>query len=375
MSISRRRFLGWLGAAGIGTTIGSTARAATTKQFTGHPGASGVLFDSTRCIGCRKCEAACNLVNELPLPEHPFDDLKVLEKTRRTHAGTYTVVNRYESAAAGSDPVYRKIQCNHCLEPACASACFVRAFEKTETGAVTYDASVCVGCRYCMIACPFEIPTYEYEKALTPRVQKCTLCYPLISKGLLPGCVEICPTEALTYGNRTELIRVARERINRFPRRYVDHIYGENEMGGTSWMYLSAVPFREIGMREDLGITPAPQLTKGALSAVPIVVGLWPVLLTGIYAISKRKEKIADAEKQQAVEMAVTQAQTEAEEKLATALDQAKQQKEKEIEMRINKALEEAAKAQAEEAAKSEAGETGETEAGKTDTPEDEEGS
>jgi Fe-S-cluster-containing dehydrogenase component len=285
------------------------------------------------------------------------------------------VVNRYDSTSAGSGPLYRKIQCNHCLEPACASACFVRAFQKTETGAVTYDASVCVGCRYCMIACPFEIPTYEYDKALTPRVQKCTLCYPRISKGLLPGCVEICPTEALTYGNRSELLRVARERISRFPRRYVDHIYGENEMGGTSWLYMSAVPFSEIGMREDLGITPAPQLTKGALSAVPIVVGLWPVLLTGIYAISKRKEKIADAEKQQAVEMAVTQAQTEAEEKLATALDQAKQQKEKEIEMRINKALEEAAKAQAEEAAESEAGETGEPEAGKTDTPEDEEGS
>jgi ferredoxin len=226
-----------------------------------------------------------------------------------------------------------------------------------------------------MIACPFEIPTYEYDKALTPRVQKCTLCYPRISKGLLPGCVEICPTEALTYGNRSELLRVARERISRFPRRYVDHIYGENEMGGTSWLYMSAVPFSEIGMREDLGITPAPQLTKGALSAVPIVVGLWPVLLTGIYAISKRKEKIADAEKQQAVEMAVSQVQTEAEEKLATALDQAKQQKEKEIEMRINKALEEAAKVQAEEAAKSEAGETGEPEAGETDTPEDEEGS
>ncbi len=351
MSISRRRFLGWLGAAGLSTTLGSTAGAATSRHFTGHPDAMGVLFDSTRCIGCRKCEAACNLVNELPLPDRPFDDLKILEKTRRTKAGTYTVVNRYDSTSAAAGPLYRKIQCNHCMEPACASACFVRAFRKTETGAVTYDASVCVGCRYCMIACPFAIPTYEYDKALTPRVQKCTLCYPRISKGLLPGCVESCPTEALTFAKRLDLLRVARERIRRFPQRYVDHIYGENEMGGTSWLYLSAVPFREIGMREDLGVTPAPQLTKGALSAVPIVVGLWPVLLTGVYAISKRKEKIADAEKQHAIKAAVVQAQTEAGEKLAAALDQAKQQKEKEIEMRINNALEEAAKAQAEEAA------------------------
>ena len=355
MSISRRRFLGWLGAAGLGTTIGSPARAANTKHFTGHPDAMGVLFDSTRCIGCRKCEAACNQVNELPLPDQPFDDLKILEKTRRTDAKTYTVVNRYQSNSAAAGPHFLKTQCNHCLEPACASACFVKAFQKTETGAVTYDASVCVGCRYCMIACPFEIPTYEYEKALTPRVQKCTLCYPRISKGLLPGCVESCPTESLTYGKRIDLIRAARERIGRFPQRYVDHIYGESEMGGTSWLYLSAVPFRDIGMREDLGITPAPQLTKGALSAVPIVVGLWPVLLTGVYAISKRKEKIADAEKHQAIETAVAEAQTEAEAKLEAALEQAKQQKEKEIELRINKALEEAAKAQAEEAAKAQA--------------------
>ena len=367
MSISRRRFLGWLGAAGLGTTLGSTAQAATTTHFTGYPGAMGVLFDSTRCIGCRKCEAACNRVNEMPLPDQPFDDLKVLDKTRRTDAKTYTVVNRYDAASAGNGPLYRKIQCNHCMEPACASACFVRAFQKTKTGAVTYDASVCVGCRYCMIACPFEIPTYEYDKALKPKVQKCTLCYPLISKGLLPGCVESCPTEALTYRNRAELLRIGRERISRFPQRYVDHIYGENEMGGTSWLYLSSVPFRQIGMREDLGVVPAPKLTKGALSAVPIVVGLWPVLLTGIYAISKRKEKVSDSEKQQAVEAAVAQAQTEAEEKLAAALEQAKQQKEKEIELRIKNALEEAAKAQAEEAA--------EPGAAESDKPADEEGS
>lgn len=368
MSISRRRFLGWLGSAGFGTTLGSTARAATTRHFTGYPDAFGVLFDSTRCIGCRKCEEACNRVNQMPPPDRPFDDLRVLEKPRRTNARTYTIVNRYDSTSAGKGPLYRKMQCNHCLEPACASACFVRAFSKTETGAVVYDASVCVGCRYCMIACPFEIPTYEYDKVLTPRIQKCTFCYlPRITKGRPPGCVEICPTEALTFGKRSELIRVGRERIRRFPQRYEDHIYGEHEMGGTSWMYLSAVPFREIGLREDLGITPAPRLTKGALSSVPVVVGLWPVLLTGIYAISRRKEKISDEEKRRAVETAVAASRTEAEEKLAAALEQAKQQKEKEIEIRINKALEEAAKAQAEQAA--------EPEVEKTDKPEDEEGS
>ncbi len=346
MSISRRKFLGWLGAAGLTSAAGRPAAAAGNTHFTGYPDAVGVLFDTTRCIGCRKCEEACNKVNELPEPDKPFNDLSVLEHRRRTTAKTYTVVNRYAPAGA-KGPLYRKNQCNHCLEPACASACFVRAFDKTPTGAVTYDASVCVGCRYCMIACPFEIPTYEYDKALTPRVMKCTLCHPRIVKGQLPGCVEICPTEALTYGRRRDLLRVARERIAKAPERYIDHVYGENEMGGTNWLYLSGVPFRELGLREDLGITPAPELTKGALSVVPVVAGIWPVLLTGIWAISQRKDKVAREERELAVATAVAGAREEAKAKLAEALAKAEKEKKTAVEKEVKKALEEAAKAKA----------------------------
>jgi len=302
MSISRRKFLGWIGAAGLGTALGGTARAATTKHFKGYPDSRGVLFDSVLCIGCRTCEEACNKVNELPPPDRPFNDLSVLNEKRRTTPKTYTIVNQYYSSKG---PLFRKIQCNHCLEPACASACFVRAFTKTKEGAVIYDSSVCVGCRYCMVACPFEIPTYEYDKALDPRVVKCTMCYPRVIKGLLPGCVEICPTEALYFGKRKDLILIARERIRRYPDRYVDHVYGEHEMGGTNWLYLSGVPFKEIGMREDLGVTPAPELTSGALAVVPMIVGLWPVFLTGIYAMTKRKEKIAKTEQEEAVALAL----------------------------------------------------------------------
>ena len=351
MSITRRKFLGWLGAASSSTTLGTKANAAGNKHFTGYPESKGVLFDSTRCIGCRKCEEGCNKVNELPAPDRPFDELSVLENERRTTAKTFTVVNRYEKVSSPKGPVYRKIQCNHCLEPACASACFVRAFTKTQIGAVTYDSSVCVGCHYCMIACPFEIPTYEYDKAFTPRIMKCTMCHPRISKGLLPGCVEACPTEALTYGKRDDLLWIGRERIRKFPERYLNHIYGENEMGGTSWLYLSGVPFKEIGMREDLGIIPAPKLTSGALSGVPIVVGLWPVLLTGIYAMSKRKEKIAQKEKESAVTAALEKANTEAKTKLAEAAEKADKEKQAAIEKAVSKALEEAAKAQTEETA------------------------
>jgi formate dehydrogenase iron-sulfur subunit len=337
--------MGWLGAAATGAALGKTADAASNKHFPGYADSVGVLFDNTRCIGCRKCEEGCNTVNELPAPDRPFDDLSLLDTRRRTTAKAYTVVNRYDSYSQVNlrGPLYSKVQCNHCLEPACASACFVRAFTKTPEGAVIYDASVCVGCRYCMIACPFEIPAYEYDKALEPRIMKCTLCYPRIAKGLLPGCVQACPTEALTFGKRTDLLRVARERILKFPDRYVNHIYGENEMGGTNWLYLSAVPFHEIGMREDLGITPAPKLTSGALSSVPIVVGLWPVLLTGIYAMTKRKEKIANQEKNQAVATAVEQANAAAGAKLAEEMAKLKKLKEKEIENAVSKALAEAA--------------------------------
>jgi Fe-S-cluster-containing dehydrogenase component len=280
----------------------------------------------------------------LPLPERPFDDLEMLENKRRTKAGVYTVVNKYDTVENNTGVAFRKIQCNHCLEPACASACFVSAFTKNPSGAVTYDASVCVGCRYCMIACPFEIPTYEYDQPLTPRVEKCTMCHPRITQGLLPGCVEACPVEALSYGKRNDLLRMARERIQKHPDRYVDHIYGEYEMGGTNWLYLSGVEYEKMGMREDLGTIPAPELTHGALAIVPIVVGLWPVLLTGIYAINKRKEKINNEERRQAVEGALKKAEREAQAKLAQAMETAEKDKNAAIETAVKKAMEEAAR-------------------------------
>ncbi len=356
MSISRRKFFSWIGAAGSAVFISSKAHGAK-KHFEGYPESYGVLHDSTRCIGCRKCEEGCNIVNKLPEPEKPFEDLSVLETKRRTSTKAFTVVNKYTGTKNKSAPVFRKSQCNHCLEPACASVCFVKAFKKTEQGPVTYDPSVCVGCRYCMIACPFEIPTYEYDEPLTPRVRKCTMCYDRIIENKLPGCVESCPKEALTFGKRDELIKTARKRISRYPERYEDHIYGEHEMGGTSWLYLSGIPFKETGMREDLGVTPAPELTAGALGAVPIVVSLWPVLLTGIYAINKRKEKISKQEKDDAVSSAVEAANSEAEEKLKAALLKADKDREAAIKREVKKAIDEAEKAREQEALSEKTGE------------------
>ncbi len=343
MSISRRRFLAWIGAAGISTTLGSRASASSTKEFKGYQGSLSVLHDITLCTGCRSCEAACNKVNELPPPKAPFTDMMILDGRRRTTPREYTVVNKFGSGG-GRKPVFFKTQCNHCLEPACASACFVRAFTKTKEGPVTYNENVCVGCRYCMIACPFEVPTYEYDKALSPRIVKCTMCHPRVAQGLLPGCVESCPTEALSFGTREDMIKLARARIAKFRGRYVDHIYGEHEMGGTSWLYLSSVPFRDLGMREDLGRTPAPDLTSGALATVPMVVALWPVLLTGIYAISKRREETLRKDKEEAVAKAVAELKAKSDAAMAGAAEKAKREKEEAVQKAVKLALEQSAK-------------------------------
>ena len=348
MAISRRKFLGSLGATIGATTTGALTKAygATNKHFKGYPDGFGVLHDVTKCIGCRKCEQACNEVNKLDKPEIPFDDLKVMDQKRRTGEASYTVVNKFKDKS----DVFVKKQCNHCQEPACASACFVKALKKDETGAVVYDESLCVGCRYCMVACPFNIPAYTYDDAFTPKVTKCTMCLPRIKEGKLPGCVDICPREALVFGKRKDLLKLAWKRINKNPDHYIDHVYGEHEMGGTSWLYLSGTPFEQIGMREDLGVTPAPQFTAGALGTVPIIVGLWPVLLTGVYAIGKRKEKIASWEQEEAVQITKTLAKNEMDDQLSKLKDKMTKEKETAIQSEVNKALQEAAKKAEEEA-------------------------
>jgi Fe-S-cluster-containing dehydrogenase component len=349
--MQRRTFLTLLSTAGLAAAMPATAgNAAPVAGFSGHPDAVGVLHDSTRCIGCRRCEAGCQSVNAevLPPPSRqrkpgkPFDDLSVLEKKRRTDYQKYTVVNRYP-VEGRAEPVFRKFQCNHCQEPACASACFVKAFVKTPEGPVVYKPELCVGCRYCMIACPFYVPTYDYHSVLNPLVYKCTMCAPRIADGLLPGCVEACPKDALTFGKRSTLLTMARERILKNPGLYVDHIYGENEMGGTNWLYLSPVPHALLDQPE-LGKTTAPELTSGALGSVAMVAGLWPVLLGGAYVISKRREKTAAEDQKQAVTQALDAARQEARGALDAALAKAGKDKDATVAREGKKAREEAIK-------------------------------
>ncbi len=248
----------------------------------------GVLVDTTKCIGCRACEAACAEANTLP---GPTGDDSVFASTRTTDTRTYTVVNAAATAPEAADRFIKR-QCMHCVEPACASACLVRALDKTPTGPVVYYKDRCLGCRYCMVACPFEVPKYEYDSAL-PFVQKCTFCADRQAKGLHPACTSVCPTGALQFGKRTELVELAKERLYAPGSTYVRHIFGEHEVGGTSWMYITDIPFEKLGLPTELGTVAYSSLTQASLAAVPFVLTLWPPLLMGIYNFSKRRNQHA----------------------------------------------------------------------------------
>jgi Fe-S-cluster-containing dehydrogenase component len=264
MDVSRRNFFGIM--AGTGTLLAGRARKAHAWESKAPDNPYGCLVDLTRCVGCRKCEEACNQSNHLPAPDKSFDDKSVFDIKRRPDDSKYTVVNRYYGGKKNDQdellPTFVKIQCMHCQDPSCVSACIVGALTKKDNGAVHYDVSKCIGCRYCMVACPFEIPAYEYHNPLTPHVRKCTFCFEKISKsGGVPACASVCPMEAITFGDRKQLLEIARKRIKNDPGKYVHHIYGEKEVGGTSWLYISGEPFEKVGFQK-LPLAPPPKLTE-----------------------------------------------------------------------------------------------------------------
>jgi len=297
MGMNRREFLKRTAAITGTAVLGKSSNSSADQGSVPKTERYAVLVDTTVCIGCRRCEWACNEWNKNPnQPIKSFEDKSVFRSIRRTHAATLTVVNRFINPK-DSKPVYVKKQCMHCEEPGCKAACFVDAFKKTEKGAVIYNADVCVGCRYCMVACPFDIPAYEYNEPLTPRITKCTFCFDRTAKeGGIPACVKICPSETMIFGKRKDLINVAHERIRNNPQKYVDHVYGEHEVGGTSWLYLSSLPFDKIGLRTDLMKTSVPNLSKGFLFTTKVfeIVAAWPLVFAAFYAIKKMKNKQKD---------------------------------------------------------------------------------
>jgi formate dehydrogenase iron-sulfur subunit len=285
MKLSRRGFLRVTGITGA-TALGigaSRARAVTSADAAGE-NENAMLVDTTLCAGCRACEAACAEANGLPAPAAGE---AVLEQRRETGPEAFTVVNDFGAIGKDGDERFAKRQCLHCIAPACASACPVRALDKSPSGPVIYRGDRCMGCRYCMVACPFEIPKYQYDKAV-PLVRKCTFCAKRQAEGKKPACAEACPTGALAFGKRGALLELAKFRVYRQPERYYHHIYGEHEAGGTDWLYISDVPFERLAMKR-VRDEPYPDKVQGALSAPPFVMTLWPPLLMGLYAFSKRR--------------------------------------------------------------------------------------
>jgi formate dehydrogenase iron-sulfur subunit len=242
----------------------------------------GILYDSIVCVGCRLCEKACAEHHNLPYN----DDVA---KEERLSAHKLTAVTTH------GDKFMRKF-CMNCLSPTCASVCPVAALQKSALGPVTYDSTRCIGCRYCMFACPYQVPTYQWNSRL-PVVKKCDMCADRVSAGLATACAEACPTGATKFGERDELITEARHRLSAHPGQYYPKIYGLEEVGGTSVLLLAAAPFEELGVKVSLSREPPPPLTWRALSEIPGIVSVFGVLLGGVGWIRHRTKEVRAAER------------------------------------------------------------------------------
>ena len=233
----------------------------------------GLLFDQTLCIGCGACSAACKEQNDLPLPIEA-----------ETTASTWTTVEKRGAANI------RRL-CFHCRQPTCVSVCPVGAMSKTAEGPVVYDSGKCIGCRYCIMACPFGVPKYQWDRPV-PVVGKCVLCFDRVSRGQPTACAAVCPTGATLFGEREALLQTAHERIATQPGRYVRHVYGETEAGGTSVLLIAGVPFESLGLPASVPQEPLPLLTWQILSKIPSFVTVWGAFLLGVHWITKRRDEV-----------------------------------------------------------------------------------
>jgi len=242
-----------------------------------------ILNDTTKCIGCEECVTACKKINNTgeDKPWRWQDKIDDLSASRWT-----TIIRK-------PDNQFIRHQCRHCLEPACASACLVGALTKTPEGAVVYDKEKCMGCRYCMMSCPFGIPRYSWSSTV-PYIQKCILCYDNIKSGKIsePACITACPAQATIYGERKELLAEAHHRIKNYPDRYVNKVFGEEEVGGTSILYVSSLNLDFLGLNKELGETALPDKTWGALKIVPGLFSGVGIVMGGIWWIIERRMRL-----------------------------------------------------------------------------------
>lgn len=240
-----------------------------------------ILTDITKCIGCLECVAACKKEYGLEM-----DVPRVWQRNDGLSANNWT------SVLQKPEKHFIRKQCRHCLEPACASACPVGALHQTDLGAVMYDRDKCLGCRYCMMACPYGIPRYDWDESV-PYVRKCIMCLPRISEGRQPACTEACPTQATIFGDRDTLLAEAHQRIENNPGKYINQVWGETEVGGTSVLYISDIDLGFLAYKPGLGVT-LPKTTEAAMKGVlPAFFGMGAVML-GLNWVIKRRQKLSD---------------------------------------------------------------------------------
>jgi len=240
MTMNRRTLLKGAAAVGAGAAVSTATTVEASTRPVAPPDAVGMLYDATRCIGCQACVTACKTANNLP--GNMYDPPKDLD------GYTKNIIKLYEGDGEKS---YMKQQCMHCIDPGCVNACMIGAFKKREYGIVTWDIDRCIGCRYCQVACPYNVPKFQWDTAI-PEIVKCELCNHMLARGEEPGCCQACPKEAVIYGTYEELLADARQRIADHPERYYPagepQIFGDTEGGGTQVLYLAGVDFEKLGL-------------------------------------------------------------------------------------------------------------------------------
>ncbi len=244
MISDRRSLLKGLAAAATMTVVSTPAEAR--PKPSAPADAIGLLYDTTKCIGCKACVVRCKEVGNLPADVDGYGG-GLYDAPESLNESTRNIIQLYKEDGQSS---YVKKQCMHCIDPACVSACMMGALQKRAFGAVTWENNRCIGCRYCQVACPFGVPQFQWSK-ISPRIVKCDLCADRLVEGKKPGCVEACPRGAVISGPREALLAEAHQRIEASPGLYVPTVYGEKELGGTQVLYLSHVPFEKLGFRFD----------------------------------------------------------------------------------------------------------------------------
>lgn len=294
MTITRRTALKALAS---GAALAATAGRARAENHAAPPDSSlvAMLYDTTLCIGCKACVVACTEANGLT-PD-TGDSKGMYQQPKFLNDHTKNIIKLYRDEKGNVS--YIKAQCMHCIDAACVSACPMHALQKGDRGVVTWTSGRCIGCRYCQIACPFNIPKFEWHE-VNPKIVKCEFCNHRFKDGKGPACCEVCPRHAVIWGTREQMLREARKRIADNPGKYYgDRIYGEFEAGGTQVLYLTHINPALLGHLAPLDNESLPSKVEGVQNTLYMGF-LSPILAYGVIAsVLRRRMKEREQEAQQ----------------------------------------------------------------------------